>query len=149
MRRSSSLELVIRRDEELSCRRCHQGRIPPYRHADRHAHPNNDTTKQRLDWFCSHCYSIQFLVEPIANLKSTGSRFTWQITGDDALPVQWKKGELFESIDFALEGIDNRFRLRFWPAGLQKAKDGFCSAFVWAKEAADVPMYLAVDGVRR
>merc|ERR1711920_738181 len=76
------------------------------------------------------------VLEPLAirvakKAKTRAPKSSWSCT---LLPSQVgnaSKGTLIESEQFRLPPFNGEFRLRFWPRGRDKAKDGYCSLYLW------------------
>eukprot|EP00928_Gymnodinium_smaydae_P007382 TRINITY_DN12658_c0_g2_i1.p2 TRINITY_DN12658_c0_g2~~TRINITY_DN12658_c0_g2_i1.p2 ORF type:complete len:107 (-),score=8.13 TRINITY_DN12658_c0_g2_i1:331-651(-) len=68
------------------------------------------------------------------------------------LATEWseplRKGQLLESPAFDIAGVTG-MRLRFYPKGHDRAKEGFCSAYAYVPGRKLVTYKLSVGGVSR
>lgn len=71
--------------------------------------------------------------------------FEWDVPAESLAAA--RQGQMLESEAFFLSGM-GPFRLRYWPKGLLVARAGWCSAFLWAGQAVDMQVRLAVNDTR-
>merc|ERR1712190_497994 len=71
------------------------------------------------------------------------TRWKWDIPPESLVNVV--KGTKIESEGFELPPLEGNFKFHFYPKGIPKAKDGFCSAYLWAERNVTAQVRLSVN----
>lgn len=71
----------------------------------------------------------------------------WQVPSDHLHAAA--KGDKIESHSMRLRGLDCEIKMRFWPRGVSKAKEGYCSAYIWSSEDVSMQLQVHVNGHSR